>query len=492
MKQLKDLLQGVAVLHTAKGGETAEVGDVEITSLALDSRKVAPGCCFFAIEGATTDGHSFIGKAIEAGAAAVVCKRIPDDSPTDRCAFVVTDDTDKAVAVMAENFYERPSRRMKVVGVTGTNGKTTIATLLYDLVRSLGHKAGLVSTVVYKIDEREIASTHTTPDAIRLAEMMHEMVECGCEYCFMECSSHAIVQRRIGGVHFAGALFTNLTHDHLDYHHTFAEYVRAKKLFFDELPKSSFALVNADDRNGEVMLQNTRAKRYTLSLRSMADFRCKIIESSLEGMELRIGNREVWVGLLGRFNAYNLLTVYGAARLLGLPEEEVLCAMSVLRSVSGRLEFVRAKDSTTAIIDYAHTPDALENVLRTIDEFRRGTSRIITICGCGGDRDRTKRPEMAAIAVKYSDFAIFTSDNPRTEDPAEILREMETGVTTGSRYMKFIDRAEAIKTAVMLSAPGDILLVAGKGHENYQIIGTERLPFNDRECVEGWFSTFGR
>jgi UDP-N-acetylmuramoyl-L-alanyl-D-glutamate--2,6-diaminopimelate ligase len=492
MKQLKDLLQGVTVLQAIECDAETDASDVQITSLTLDSRRVEAGSCFFAIEGATVDGHAFIGKAVEAGASAVVCKHIPEGVTTDHCTFIVTDDTDKAVAVMAENFYNRPSRRIKVVGVTGTNGKTTIATLLYDLVRALGHKAGLISTVVYKIDEREICSTHTTPDAIRLAEMMHEMAECGCEYCFMECSSHAIVQRRIYGVEFAGALFTNLTHDHLDYHHTFAEYVRAKKLFFDELPKSAFALVNADDRNGEVMLQNTRARRHTLSLRSMADFRCKIIETTLEGMELRIGNREVWVNLLGRFNAYNMLTVYGAARLLGFDEEDVLCAMSTLRSVSGRLEFVRAKDSTTAIIDYAHTPDALENVLRTIHEFRRGTSRIITICGCGGDRDRTKRPEMASIAVKYSDLAIFTSDNPRTESPSAILHDMEEGIEAGSRYMKFEERAEAIKTAVMLSAPGDILLVAGKGHENYQIVGTERLPFNDREQVEKWFSTFGR
>ena len=491
MRQLKDLLQGVTVVRTVAPSEVS-ASEIEIHALTLDSRRVAEGSCFFAIEGTTVDGHAFIGKAVEAGAAAVVCKHIPEGVPTDRCVFILTDDTDKAVATMAENFYGRPSRRMKVVGVTGTNGKTTIATLLYELARALGRKAGLISTVVYKIDEREVASTHTTPDAIRLAEMMHEMAECGCEYCFMECSSHAIVQRRIYGVEFAGALFTNLTHDHLDYHKTFAEYVRAKKLFFDELPKSAFALVNADDRNGEVMLQNTRAKRHTLSLRSMADFRCKIIETSLEGMELRIDNREVWVNLLGRFNAYNLLTVYGAARLLGFETEEVLCAMSVLSSVSGRLEFVRAKDSTTAIIDYAHTPDALENVLRTILEFRRGASRIITVCGCGGDRDRTKRPEMAAIAVKHSDISIFTSDNPRTEDPMEILREMEAGVEAGSRYMKFVDRAEAIKTAVMLSAPGDILLIAGKGHENYQIIGTERLPFNDRETVESWFTAFNR
>lgn len=464
----------------------------EVCALTCDSRAVGRGSCFFAIEGTKVDGHTFIGGAVEAGASVVVCKHLPADFDSTNCTAVIVSDTDKAMALMTSAFYGHPSRKMRVVGVTGTNGKTTIATLLYDLVRRLGHKAGLISTVVYKIDEQEIPSTHTTPDAIRLQEMMHRMVECGCTYCFMECSSHAIVQRRIYGIEFAGALFTNLTHDHLDYHKTFVEYVRAKKLFFDELPKRAFALVNADDRNGEVMLQNTAARRLTLSLRKMADYRCKIVEKSIEGMELKIGNDSVWVRFLGRFNASNLLTVYGAARELGFDREQVLCALSTLQPVSGRFEFVRAEDGTVAIVDYAHTPDALENVLRTVEEFRLPQQKLTVICGCGGDRDRTKRPEMAEIAVKYADLAIFTSDNPRTEDPTQILHEMESGVVAGSRYMKFVEREEAIKTAIMLSQPGDIIVIAGKGHEDYQIIGTEKLPFNDKECARKWFSTFNR
>ncbi|MBQ5634985.1 MAG: UDP-N-acetylmuramoyl-L-alanyl-D-glutamate--2,6-diaminopimelate ligase [Alistipes sp.] len=485
MKQLRELLLNID--HTLHGSDMASVAH-----LTCDSRTVTEGSCFFAIEGTSVDGHNYIGKAVEAGASVIVCRHLPDGFDTTRTSAVVVEDTDKAMAEIAAAYYNYPSRKMKVVGVTGTNGKTTIATLLYDLVRLLGHKAGLISTVVYKIDEREVTSTHTTPDAIRLQAMMHEMVECGCHYCFMECSSHAIVQRRIYGIEFTGALFTNLTHDHLDYHKTFAEYIRAKKIFFDELPKGAFALVNADDRNGEVMLQNTAARRLTLSLRKMADYRCKIVEKNIDGMELKVGNDSVWVRFLGKFNATNLLTVYGAAVELGFDHNDVLCVLSMLHPVSGRFEFVKADDGTTAIVDYAHTPDALENVLRTVEEFRRADQKITVICGCGGDRDRSKRPEMAEIAVKYSDLAVFTSDNPRSEDPAEILREMEEGVPAGSRYIKAVDRDEAIKMAVMLSQPGDIIIIAGKGHENYQIIGTEKLPFNDKECVSKWFTTFRR
>ncbi len=483
---LSTLLQGIAYRKAV--GAT----DIAIGSLTYDSRTATAGCCFFATVGTQSDGHDYIAAAVEAGASAVVCERLPEGDLPEGCTFIVADNSSTAMAVMAANFYGNPSRRMKVVGVTGTNGKTTVATLLYDLFRAMGHKAGLVSTVVYKIDEREIASTHTTPDAIRLNAMMREMADCGCEYCFMECSSHAIVQRRIHGIEFAGALFTNLTHDHLDYHKTFAEYVRAKKLFFDELPKEAFALVNIDDRNGSVMLQNTRARKYTLSLRSMADFRCKIIEMLFDGMNLRIDDRDVWVRFLGRFNAYNLLTVYGAAVLLGADRERVLLEISNLHSVSGRFEFIAAKDGTTAIVDYAHTPDALENVIRTVNEIRDKNRRLTVVCGCGGDRDKTKRPEMAAIAVKYADLAIFTSDNPRTEDPEEILHDMIAGVEAGSRYLKITDRAEAIKTAVMLSNPRDIILVAGKGHEDYQIIGKEKHRFSDRECVADWFAKFNR
>ena len=484
--KLKELLENIS--YTTLSGSC----EAEITSLAYDSRRVYTGSCFFAVPGVHCDGHDFIASAISSGAAAVVCEHIPDGIVAQDCAIVVVEDSNVAMAEMAANLYGHPSRHLKVVGVTGTNGKTTIATLLYDLVRAMGHKAGLISTVVYKIDEREIESTHTTPDAIRLQQMMAEMVECGCEYCFMECSSHAIVQHRIGGIEFTGALFTNLTHDHLDYHKTFAEYIRAKKQLFDRLPKRAFALVNIDDRNGEVMLQNTTAKRYTLSLRRVADFHCRIIEMLTGAMLLKIDNREVWVRLVGRFNAYNLLTVYGAALLLGFEREEILQQISLLHSVSGRFETVVAKDGTSAIIDYAHTPDALANVIATINEVRNGTQRLIVVCGCGGDRDHSKRPEMAAIAVRDADLAIFTSDNPRHENAEDILLDMERGIASGSRYLKISDRAEAVKTAVMLAEPGDIILLAGKGHECYQIVGDERLPFSDKEEVTKWFENFKR
>ncbi|MBR4850143.1 MAG: UDP-N-acetylmuramoyl-L-alanyl-D-glutamate--2,6-diaminopimelate ligase [Alistipes sp.] len=468
------------------------VTDIEVLHLTYDSRTVTIGSIFFAVEGVVVDGHNFIGKAVEGGAKVVVCQHIPGEVAESDCTFVVVEDTNTAMGIIASNFYGNPSHELKVVGVTGTNGKTTIATLLYDLVQSMGHKVGLISTVVYKVGTKEIASTHTTPDAIRLNAMMREMVDEGCEYCFMECSSHAIVQQRIGGLRFVGGLFTNITHEHLDYHKTFAEYIRAKKAFFDALPKSAFALVNADDRNGEVMLQNTKASRYTLSLQRMADFRAKVIEMMVEGMELRIDNREVWVQFLGRFNAYNLLTVYGAAVLLGFDKEEVLAHLSMLRPVSGRFETVVAKDGTTAVVDFAHTPDALENIINTIDELRTDGQRLLVVCGCGGDRDKSKRPVMGGMAAKRADVAIFTSDNPRTEEPEQILREMEEGVEVGNKYLKITDRHEAIKTAVMLAEPRDIILLAGKGHEDYQIIGTEKHPFNDKAVVKEWFEKFGR
>ncbi len=483
---LKELLRGVT--YTEKRGSA----EIEIAGLTYDSRTVSEDYCFFAVAGTVVDGHNFIAKAVESGAKAVICQHIPDEVAECDCTFVVVEDTNAAMGTIASNFYGNPSHELKVVGVTGTNGKTTIATLLYDLVQSMGYKAGLISTVVYKVGAREIVSTHTTPDAIRLNAMMREMVDEGCDYCFMECSSHAIVQQRIGGLRFVGGLFTNITHEHLDYHKTFAEYIRAKKSFFDALPKSAFALVNADDRNGEVMLQNTKASRYTLSLQRMADFRAKVVEMMTEGMELRIDNKEVWVQFLGRFNAYNLLTVYGAAVLLGFEKEEVLAHLSMLRPVSGRFETVLAKDGTTAVVDFAHTPDALENIINTIDELRPSGQRLIVVCGCGGDRDKTKRPVMGGMAAKRADVAIFTSDNPRTEDPEQILREMEEGVEAGDKYLKITDRHEAIKTAVMLAEPRDIILLAGKGHEDYQIIGTEKLPFNDKSIVKEWFEKFGR
>ena len=483
---LKELLQGVT--YTEKRGSAK----IEISGLTYDSRTAGEGYCFFAVAGTVVDGHNYIAKAVASGAKAVICQHIPEEVANLDCTFVVVEDSNLAMGVIASNFYGNPSKELKVVGVTGTNGKTTIATLLYDLVQSMGYKAGLISTVVYKVGAKEIVSTHTTPDAIRLNAMMREMVDEGCDYCFMECSSHAIVQQRIGGLHFVGGLFTNITHEHLDYHKTFAEYIRAKKSFFDALPKEAFALVNIDDRNGAVMLQNTKAARHTLSLQKMADFRAKVIEMMVEGMELRIDNKEVWVQFLGRFNAYNLLTVYGAALLLGFEKEEVLAHLSMLRPVSGRFETVVAKDGTTAIVDFAHTPDALENIINTIDELRQAGQRLIIVCGCGGDRDKTKRPVMGGMASKMADIAIFTSDNPRTEDPEQILREMEEGVESGNRYLKIADRHEAIKTAVMLAESHDIILLAGKGHEDYQIVGTEKLPFNDKKIVKEYFEKFNR
>ena len=485
MTYLQEILEGVDVIETV--GSTA----VGIESLTYDSRTVGKGGCFFAVRGTRSDGHDFIPQAVAQGAAAIVCEQLPDVCDPEVC-YVKVADTNAAMGSLASAYYGHPSRELKLVGVTGTNGKTTIATLLFDLVRAAGYEAGLISTVAYRIGEKTIESTHTTPDAIRLNAMMREMADAGCEYCFMECSSHAIVQRRTGGLHFTGGLFTNLTHDHLDYHKTFAEYIRAKKLFFDELPAEAFAIVNIDDRNGRVMVQNTRATVKTLSLRSPADFRCKIIEMTTDGMLLRMDGTEVWVKFLGRFNASNLLTVYSAAVMLGLPREEVLTILSTLEPVSGRFECVRADDGTMAIVDYAHTPDALENVLSTIGEIRRPDQQLIVLCGCGGDRDKTKRPEMAAIAVKHATIAIFTSDNPRTEDPAEILRDMTDGVESGARYLTIVDRSEAIRTAVMLAAEGDILLLAGKGHENYQIIGTEKRHFDDKEEVTKRFREFGR
>ena len=478
------------LVHTPVKSLLGDGGTV-VGGLSFDSRAVQPGDCFFAVVGTQTDGHDYIAAAVERGAAAVVCQRLPEPQAAG-VAYVVVEDSAGAMADMAAAFYGYPSRELKLVGITGTNGKTTTVTLLYDLVRAVGYRAGLISTVVYRIDGREIASTHTTPDPIRLNAMMREMADAGCDYCFMECSSHAIVQERTRGLDFAGGILSNITHDHLDYHNTFAEYIRAKKRFFDTLPAGAFALTNADDRNGAVMVQNTAARVSTYSLRAMADFRGKILEMHPDGMLLRLDGQELWVSLLGRFNAYNLLAVYGAACLLGLDRREVLRVMSTLQPVDGRFEVVRAANGTTAIVDYAHTPDALENVLQTIGELRTPTQQLIVVCGCGGDRDRTKRPEMAAIAVKHASTAIFTSDNPRHEAPEAILDDMTAGLDAGTRYLRITDRAEAIRTAVMMSHPGDLLLVAGKGHETYQIVGDEKHHFDDREELRKAFETLSR
>ena len=479
MRLLSELLGDVRVLNNIESNPP-------IQGLEYDSRKVKAGDCFFAVVGTASDGHDYIASAVEKGARAIVCQRLPEQTNSE-VAYILVEDSNIAMAAMAAAFYNHPSRELKLVGVTGTNGKTTTATLLYDMFMAMGYRAGLISTVVYRIGERRIDSTHTTPDSIRLNAMMREMVDEGCEYCFMEVSSHAAAQHRIDYLNFTGALFTNLTHDHLDYHGTYKEYIRAKKSFFDALDKSAWAVVNIDDRNGEVMVQNTRAKVYRLSLRSMADYHTRLIELMTDGMQLNLDGHELWVKFTGRFNAYNLTTVYAAATLLGIDKLEVLTVLSALSPVSGRFETITAKDRTIAVVDYAHTPDALDNVLQTIDEVRKESQQLFVVCGCGGDRDKTKRPEMAAIALRYATTAIFTSDNPRTESPEAILDDMVAGVGTATNYLRITDRREAIRTASMLAKPGDIILIAGKGHEDYQIIGTEKHHFDDREQIREAF-----
>lgn len=482
MKSLKELLSGVEVKHLV--GQTS----VSVESLTYDSRAVGAGACFFALRGTQADGHRFIDSAVQAGACVVVCEQQPEHL-TDGVSYVVVEDSTAAMADIAAAFYGNPSQELTLVGVTGTNGKTTIATLLYDMFCAMGYRSGLISTVVYRVGERSVASTHTTPDVIRLNAMLREMVDGGCTHCFMEVSSHSVVQQRIRGLRFRGAIFTNLTHDHLDYHGTFSEYIKAKKGLFDSLAKDAFAVVNADDRNGEVMLQNTQARRYRYSLRSAADFKCKVLEMHADGMLLLIDGEQVWVNFLGRFNASNLLAIYSAAVLLGEPKREVLRVMSLLHSVSGRFEPIHSADGVTAIVDYAHTPDALENVIETIDDIRSEGSRLIVVCGCGGDRDATKRAEMGRIASSHADIAIFTSDNPRTEDPELILDAIVSGVVAGAQTLRIADRSQAIKTATMLARKGDFILVAGKGHEDYQIIGTEKIHFDDREQVRAAFES---
>ena len=474
MKKLTDILKNTPVRELC--GDTAAA----IGGLVYDSRAVKPGDCFFAVPGTQSDGHDYIPIAVEKGAAAIVCERMPADA-AEGVAYVLVGDSAGAMADMAAAFYDYPSRELKLVGITGTNGKTTTATLLYDLVRAMGYKAGLISTVVYKIDGREVEATHTTPDSIRLNAMMREMADAGCAYCFMECSSHAIVQERTRGLDFAGGIFSNITHDHLDYHKTFAEYIRAKKLFFDRLPAGAFALTNADDKNGRVMVQNTAAGVHTYSLRTMADFRCKIVEMHVDGMLLRIDGQEVWVGLVGRFNAYNLLAVYGAAVLLGLDRAEVLRAMSMLHAVSGRFEFVRAENGTTAIVDYAHTPDALINVLNALRGA--GFKRIVTVFGCGGNRDRAKRPLMGEAVARLSDVAVLTSDNPRHEEPEAIMADVMPGLSGAAEVFADPDRRRAIEKGLELLHPGDALLIAGKGHESTQQIGDVKHPFSDQQTV---------
>ncbi len=458
---------------------------IAITALCLDSRKAEKGSVFFAVHGSLTDGHKYIPTVIKSGAVAIVCQKLPAN-PAKNIVWIQVTDTLEVIGPMACNYYDKPSHEFKLVGVTGTNGKTTVASLLFQLYTRLGYKCGLVSTVQNIIGTTPIPATHTTPDAISLTALLRQMADEDCSFVFMECSSHAIHQNRIKGQKFAGGIFTNITHDHLDYHHTFDNYLKAKKKFFDELDSDAFALTNKDDRNGQVMLQNTPASKYHYAMKGMADFHCRIIEHDFRGMLLEIDGQEAWYRLTGTFNAYNLLAVYATAFLLGEEKEQIIPTLSTLPPVRGRFEYIQSDSGLIGIVDYAHTPDALKNVLETINQIRSKNEQLITIIGCGGDRDATKRPEMAAVAAELSDRAIFTSDNPRSEDPEAILEDMMQGVP-GQHYkkvLKITDRKEAIKTAVALASKGDILLIAGKGHETYQEIKGIKHPFDDRAVLE--------
>ena len=474
---LSEILKGVKVL-------TNLTNDVAIRSICFDSRKVAEGDVFVATRGTAVDGHDFITKAVEQGAVAVVCETLPKKI-AENVVYVQVADSADALGIMASNFYENPSQNLTLVGVTGTNGKTTIATLLYQLFRALGFKVGLLSTVCNYIDDEAVESTHTTPNALELNALLARMVDAGCEYAFMEVSSHSVEQRRIAGLQFRGGIFTNLTRDHLDYHKTVENYLKAKKRFFDELPKTAFALTNADDKNGEVMLQNCAAEKKTYSLRTLANFKTRILENSFEGMLLQMNGHEVMMPFVGRFNAANLSAVFGAAVLLGFDELEVLTKLSSLKSVSGRFETIR-DEGITAIVDYAHTPDALNNVISTINDIRAGQGNLITVVGCGGNRDKGKRPMMAREAVNGSNRVILTSDNPRDEEPQDILNDMLEGVDASERRKVLViaDRREAIKTACALAQQRDVILVAGKGHENYQIIKGVKHHFDDKEEIQ--------
>lgn len=479
---LSDLLYNISLKSVS--GKT----DIEIGKIAFDSREVETGTLFVAVSGTQTDGHSFIPKAIEMGAAAVLCETLPNELIPD-VVFIQVDSSAHAMGIAAGNFYGNPSKRLSLVGVTGTNGKTSIASLLFSLFRRLGYKCGLLSTVQNQIEDEIIASTHTTPDSVKINELLADMHKKGCVFVFMEVSSHAVVQQRIVGLHFSGGIFTNITQDHLDFHKTFDEYIKAKKGFFDALPKSAFALTNTDDRNGKVMLQNTKADKYAYSLKNMSEFKGKVLDCGLFGLQMDINGQEVWFKLIGKFNAYNLLAVYGTAILLDEQPENVLTELSQLTPPPGRFEQVVSPDQVVGIVDYAHTPDALKNVLETINDLRQGHEKIITVVGCGGNRDKGKRPLMAGIACDLSDVVILTSDNPRNEDPEDILADMWAGVsiTRRKKVKQITERREAIQYAVSIAGPEDIILVAGKGHETYQDIKGIKLHFDDREELRAAF-----
>ncbi len=478
------------ILYKTRLEEIIGSTNLAISSVTFDSRKVKKDSLFIATRGTASDGHHYIEVAIENGAVAVVCEDLPE-TLKENVTYVKVLDSSASLGYVACNFYDNPSEKLKLVGITGTNGKTTTVTLLFNLFRGLGYNVGLLSTVENKINTTVIPSTHTTPDALALNELLAKMVEAGCQYAFMEVSSHAIVQHRITGLKFTGAAFSNITHDHLDYHKTFEEYIRAKKMFFDHLQDDAFALTNKDDRNGSVMLQNTKAKKYSYGLKSVADFKCRVVENHLNGLLLSIDNQDVWVKLIGSFNAYNVLVVYSIALLLKQDKVQVLTTLSNLNSVEGRFQYIKSKNSIVAIVDYAHTPDALKNVLETIKDIRTGNEQVITLVGCGGDRDATKRPIMAQIACEYSNKIILTSDNPRSENPEDILNQMQAGINPVDmkKTLRISDRKEAIRTAVAFAKENDIILIAGKGHEKYQEINGVKHPFDDFEIVKENFKT---
>lgn len=484
MKLLSD------ILYKTRLEEVVGSTNVAIASVVFDSRKVKKDSLFIATRGTATDGHAYIDKAIESGAVAIVCEELPKNRRA-HISYVKVLNASEALGHIACNYFDHPSEKLKLIGITGTNGKTTTVTLLFNLFRGLGYKVGLVSTVENKIDNTVIPSTHTTPDALALNELLAKMVEAGCQYAFMEVSSHAVVQHRITGLKFTGGAFSNITHDHLDYHKTFDEYIKAKKLFFDNLQDDAFALTNKDDRNGMVMLQNTKAKKYTYGIKSVADFKCRVVENHLNGLLLNIDNQEVWVKLIGSFNAYNVLVVYAVSQLLKQDKTQVLTTLSNLNSVEGRFQYIKSKTGIVAIVDYAHTPDALKNVLETIRDIRTGNEQVITLAGCGGDRDAAKRPLMAKIACEYSDKVILTSDNPRSENPEAILDQMQAGIdpANAKKTLRISDRKEAIRTAAAFGKPGDIILIAGKGHEKYQEINGVKQPFDDFEIIKETFKT---
>lgn len=484
--KLTELLKNISVLDTI--GST----DVEVTGVNIDSRLVEAGHLFFAVKGVQTDGHNYIGKAIENGAKIIVLEDMPK-ALVDGVTYIKVENTEQITGQIATTFYDNPTSKLKLVGVTGTNGKTTIATVLYNMFRYMGHKAGLLSTVMNYIDGKAYPTSHTTPDPITLNRMLAQMADAECEYVFMEVSSHSIVQNRIGGLKFAGGIFTNITRDHLDYHKTFDNYLKAKKLFFDRLPVDAFAITNLDDKNGMVMMQNTKASIHTYSIQQVADFKAKIIESHFEGMYLEVNGTEVGVNFIGRFNVSNLLAVYGTAIMLGKSQQDVLIALSAMHPVSGRFEALTSPSGYTVIVDYAHTPDALENVLKAIHGVLDGKGRVITVCGAGGNRDKGKRPLMAQEAIKQSDRVILTSDNPRFEDPGAIIDDMLTGLdgdAVGHNVLTIIDRREAIKIACMLAEKGDVILLAGKGHEDYQEIAGVKYHFDDKEEVKKVWGNF--